>query len=262
MSFMIDQFLTSQQVYFQLARFIIAIIAGTVLTRAVLMPLTHRAMSRKGSDIKAKHSMENIVGLTGLFATFIVALQAGDFGNLVSVLGTIAAALTVAIGFGMRDQVSSIVAGIFIHTDNPFVKGDYIKVDEFEGVVKEIKLRATTLNGKNDEKQIVPNNILTTNVVKNQTKGRRTRAVIELKLPSKDLEKASEILLNTVSDQEDILETPEPEINYTGVEDDKVDTKLVCWVNSSEKVKEARSKVLEAFSIEMKEQGLYKEKEK
>jgi len=258
---MIEQFLTSQQVYFQLARFVIAIIAGTILTRTVLMPLTRRAMTRKGSDVKAKHSMENIVGLTGLFATFIVALQAGDFGNLVSVLGTIAAALTVTIGFGMRDQVSSVVAGIFIHTDNPFVKGDYIKVNDFEGVVKEIKLRATTLNGKNDEKQIVPNNILTTNVVKNQTKGRKTRSVIELKLAAKDLEKASELLVSAVSEHEDVLGIPEPEINYIGVEDDKVDTKLSYWLIGSENVKKIRSDVLKSFSRKMKEKGLYKEKE-
>lgn len=258
---MIDQFLTSQQVYFQLARFVIAIALGTIIIRTVLMPLTRRAMSRKGSDIKARHSMENIVGLTGLFLTFIIALQAGDFGNLVTVLGTIAAAMTVAIGFGMRDQVSSIVAGIFIHTDNPFVKGDYIKVNEYEGVVKEIKLRATTLNGKNDEKQIVPNNLLTTNVVKNQTKGRRTKAGLDLKISSENLEKASELLVNSATEQEEVLNNPGPEVNYSGIEDGKIETKLAYWLNGSDKVKSVRSKVLKTFAQKMAEEGISEQKE-
>lgn len=258
---MIDQFLTSQQIYFQLARFVIAIILGTILTRTVFMPLTRRLMAKKGSDIKAKHSMENIVGLTGLFGTFIVALHAGNFGGLVTVLGTIAAAMTVAIGFGMRDQVSSIVAGIFIHTDNPFVKGDYIKVNDFEGVVKEIKLRATTLNGRNNEKQIVPNNILTTNVVKNQTKGSKTRAVVELKISSENLEKASEILINSATEQEEVLKTPEPEVNYIGVEEGKVTTHLSYWLNNSDKVKPVRSKVLDLFTKKMVEEGLSEKKD-
>lgn len=258
---MIDQFLASQEVYFQLVRFAAAMIAGTVLTRTVLMPLTRRAMSRRGSDIKAKHSMENLVGLIGLFTSFVIALQAGNFGNLVTVLGTVAAALTVAVGFGMRDQVSSIVAGVFIHTDNPFVKGDYIQVDEYEGVVKEIRLRATTLNGRNDEKQIVPNNLLTNNVVKNQTKGRRTRSVIDLKLSSENLEKASELLVSAASEQEDILNNPEPEINYTGMEDGKIGTELRYWLNSSDKVKTVRSKVLESFAHKMVEHGIAEQKE-
>ena len=258
---MIDQFFTSQQVYFQLARFVITIVLGTIITRTVLMPLTRRLMARKGSDVKAKHSMENIVALVGLFVTFIVALQAGNFGNLVTVLGTIAAALTVAIGFGMRDQVSSIVAGIFIHTDNPFVKGDYIKVDEFEGVVKEIKLRTTILNGKNDEKQIVPNNILTTSVVRNQTKGNKTRTGIDLKIVSENLEKASEILVNSAVKQEEIMENPEPEVNYVGIDEGKVETRLMYWLNGSEKVKKVRSKVLEAFNDKMIEEGISESKE-
>lgn len=258
---MIDQFLSGQQVYFQLLRFVITIVLGVVLTRTILMPLTRRAMARKGSDVRAKHSIENIVGLLGLFLTFIVALQAGNFGNLVTVLGTIAAALTVAIGFGMRDQVSSVVAGIFIHTDNPFVKGDYIKVDDYEGVVKEIKLRATILNGKNEEKQIVPNNVLTTNVVKNQTKGRRTKAVLDLKISSENLEKASELLVESVKIQEEVLNNPEPEIRCSGIEDGKVDTKLSYWLNGSEKVKSVRSQVLQLFNQKMVEEGLLEKKE-
>ena len=257
---MIEGFFTSQRIYFQLARFAIAIVLGTLFTRAVLMPLTRRVMARKGSDVKAKHSMENIVALAGLFLTFIVALQAGNFGNLVSVLGTIAAALTVAIGFGMRDQVSSIVAGIFIHTDNPFVKGDYIKVNDFEGVVTDIKLRATTLNGKKDEKKIVPNNILTTNVVKNQTKGRSTRAVMEIQIKSEHLEQASEILTQTAEGVEEVMKNPNPEINYTTIEDGKVHTKLSFWVNSSDKVRPARTQILKIYNEKMVEQGLLEEK--
>lgn len=258
---MIDQFLTSQQVYFQLARFIVAIVAGVVITRTVLMPLTRRAMIRKGSDVKAKHSMENLVGLIGLFASFIVALQAGNFGNLVTVLGTVAAALTVAIGFGMRDQVSSVVAGIFIHTDNPFIKGDYIKVNDFEGVVKEIRLRATILNGKNNEKQVVPNNILTANVVKNMTKGKRTKVAMEFDIPSDKLEAASEMLSKTAKENELVQEKPEPELNYTGVEDGKVATELSYWVKDPEQVKPARTQILESFNKEAVEEGVFESKE-
>ncbi|MFB6115068.1 MAG: hypothetical protein ABEK04_02160, partial [Candidatus Nanohalobium sp.] len=110
----------------QLARFFLALIGGVAVTKLVLMPLTRRLMKKKG-DKKALHSIENLVGVVGLFLTFTIALQVGNFGSLATIIGAIAAALTVAVGFGMRDQVSSVVGGIFIHLDNPFVKGDYIK---------------------------------------------------------------------------------------------------------------------------------------
>ena len=164
----VEQILSGSNIYFQLARFFIVVFAGVLLTRAVVMPLSVKLMSRRNSSKKAKHSLENITGLFALFTTLLIALQAASFGNLLTILGTIAAAATVAIGFGMRDQVSSLVAGIFIHTDNPFVKGDYIKVTETAGKIKEINLRTTKLNSENDT-QIVPNNILNSNTVQNFT---------------------------------------------------------------------------------------------
>ena len=68
--------------------------------------------------------------------------------------------MTVAVGFGMRDQVGNLVSGIFIHFDNPFIKGDYIKVEETEGVVQEIHLRETIINGAGSEKTMIPNSKL------------------------------------------------------------------------------------------------------
>ncbi|MFB6182515.1 MAG: mechanosensitive ion channel domain-containing protein [Candidatus Nanohaloarchaea archaeon] len=125
------------------------------------MPTTRKILQIRGKQKKSIHSVENIVGVIGLFITFTVGLQAAKFGNLATILGAIAAALTVAVGFGMRDQISSLVAGILIQLDNPFVKGDYIKVNDQEGKVKEINLRTTIINGKNNEKLVLPNNVLT-----------------------------------------------------------------------------------------------------
>ncbi|MFB6144328.1 MAG: mechanosensitive ion channel family protein [Candidatus Nanohaloarchaea archaeon] len=252
--------LNSQLVYFQLARFVLALFAGIFLTKAVLMPATRRVLVRKGSSKKARHSMENIVGLIGLFATLTVALQVGDFGNLVTILGTIAAALTVAVGFGMRDQVANIVAGIFIHTDNPFVKGDYIKINDYEGVVDEIKLRATTLNGRNTRKQVVPNAMLTNNVVKNYTKGHRTKTDIDLKLKPGILEEASKLLEQAAAEHEDVLENPALQVRYNGMDEDKMLTELQYWVEDSKDAKDVRSEILKEFNARAKEEGLFEEK--
>ncbi|MFB6115067.1 MAG: mechanosensitive ion channel domain-containing protein, partial [Candidatus Nanohalobium sp.] len=57
---------------------------------------------------------------------------------------------------------------------------DYIKTGDYEGVVKEIKLRATVLNGYSSEKLVVPNSALTTGAVKNYTKGSKTKTSLEI----------------------------------------------------------------------------------
>lgn len=240
-------FLASGHIYAQLTRFFITLIIGILVTKMLFAPLLARLVSRS-DDVKTQSSLNNIGVLIGLFITFTIALQAANFGNLVTVLGTIAAAATVAVGFGMRDQVASVVAGIFIHTDNPFIKGDYIKVGDTEGVIKNIKLRATTLKGPKQEKQIIPNNKLTTEVVKNYTKGTKTKSVLETKIPLEKLEETSNELLKISKNTEKVLDTPEPEVASKGIDDDKAIIEFRYWVDKPSHVKETKNKVIKSYS--------------
>lgn len=251
--------LQSQHIYAQLARFFVTLLIGVLLTKAVFAPLLTKLVSRT-DDVRTKSSISNVGVLVGLFVSFTVALQAANFGNLVTVLGTIAAAATVAVGFGMRDQVASVVAGIFIHTDNPFIKGDYIKVGDTQGVVKDIKMRATILNGARQEKQIVPNNKLTGEVVKNYTKGEKTKASLETKVPLEKLQEASEQLESSARKQDKVREKPEPEVKNKELDDGKAQVELTYWVDKTPYVKQTRSKVIDEYSQYFAE-NIKKEKE-
>jgi len=256
-----NQVLNGGSTYFQLARFFITMIIGVAGTRLVLMPLSRKILAKRG-DKKALHSIENLVGVVGLFLAFTVALQAGDFGGLATIIGAIAAALTVAVGFGMRDQVSSVVGGIFIHLDNSFVKGDYIKTGEFEGVVKEVKLRATVLNGTATDKLVVPNSVLTNGVVKNYTKGNRTKTSLDISLGALDYEEHVEVLESAAKDQQQVLTSPEPEVVLKGVEGDEITAELQYWIKYSEDKKGVRSRVLRNYVSEAVERGLIKEEQR
>lgn len=244
-------------VYLQLARFVITMVIGVAVTRLLLMPATRKLVNKRG-DRKASHSIENLVGVLGLFLAFTVALQAGDFGSLATIIGAIAAALTVAVGFGMRDQVSSLVGGIFIHLDNPFVKGDYIRTGDYEGVVKEVKLRATVLNGSSSEKLVVPNSALTTGAVKNYTKGSRTKTSLEIPIETQAHEEHSEALRKAANDQDEVLTNPEPKVVLKGL-DEKVDAELQYWIRDSDDKKQVRSRVLKRYISEAVEKGLIQE---
>jgi len=254
------ELLTNTGTYFQLARFLLTMLIGVALTKLVFMPASRKVVSKKG-DRKATSSIENLVGVTGLFLTFTVALQAGNFGSLATIIGAIAAALTVAVGFGMRDQVSSVVGGLFIHIDNPFLKGDYIKTGEHEGVVKEIKLRATVLNGSSSEKLVVPNSELTTKAVKNYTKGSRTKTSLEVPLETLKYGEHAEVLKKAANDQSEVLTNPEPKVVLKGLEDEKVNAELQYWIRDPDDKKGVRSRVLEKYVSEAIEKGLIKEKE-
>lgn len=257
---MIESILPEAAIYAQLARFFLVLIIGVLVTRLVLMPGIARLMTSK--DKVSVHSAQNIVGLLGLFTSFIIALQAAQLGNLVTVLGAITAALTVAIGFGMREQIGNVVSGFFIYTDNPYVKGDYISVEDVEGVVTDIKLRQTTLNGPSREKMMVPNGMITTKPLKNYTKGRKTLTNIVFKVDVSEASKFEEICLKACKDFEEVMEKPEPATELKDLEEDKITFKLSYWVKDSSDVKEIRRKISKIIVDKAVDKGFFAEEEK
>lgn len=250
-----EQLAGSAEVYFQLARFFIVFVLGIIITRGVLMPIVSRVMG--GTDKKRFHSVANLVGVIGVFASLTVALQAAAFGNLVTVLGTVAAALTIAIGFGMREQVGNLVSGLFIQIDNPFVKEDFIHTENAEGTVKEIKMRETRLRAPTGEKIVVPNSYLSNNPVQNRTKGRVTTDAFTVNVPMDAAHEAEELYQEVVGEDGTILENPAPAAYFSDVsEDDEVVMDFRYAVRDSDNTKETRDRILRAFTRRMVESGV------
>ena len=261
MCMMLETLIPSQEIYIQIARFLFVMAIGVIIMRFAALPIVSKLLERRDSSKKAKHQIKNLTTILFVFITMATALQAGEFGNLVTVIGTIAAALTVAIGFGMREEVGNLVAGVFIYINNPFVKGDYIQVGEDEGEVKEISLRSTTLNGHASETIAVPNNKISSNPLRNFTRGIKTKSHIEFKLKPDIAKQASEIITEVAVNDEGVLESPKPNVLFRKYEEDKMVFELRYWVRDSADSKAIKSGILQKFNEEAAEKELFKEDE-
>lgn len=171
-------------------------------------------------------------------------------------MGTIAAALTVAVGFGMRDMVANIVAGLFILFDNPFVKGDYIRIGENEGRVSEINLRYTLLKGSSSETVEIPNGQVTSQATRNFTRGTRTKNSVEVEVKPSKVAKALEELEKSAASVEQVKSSPGPEANVKGFREAKALLELHYWTGDGDSHEEVRSKVLQEFSKSASEEEL------
>ncbi|MDY6768829.1 MAG: mechanosensitive ion channel [Candidatus Nanohaloarchaea archaeon] len=242
-------------VYFQLARFFLVFVLGLAVTRAVAMPIVSRLVDE--TDKKRFYSAANLVGVIGVFVSLTVELQAAAFGNLVTVLGTVAAALTIAIGFGMREQVGHLVSGLFIQLDNPFVKGDYIQSEKVDGTVKEIKLRETRVRSPTGETVSVPNSYLSNNPVQNRTRGRVTTDTFTVHVPMDTAEQAEELFHEVVEDNENVLDDPSPAVFFADIsDDDEVVMQFRYAIRDSDNTKEVRDALLRVFTRELVDNGL------
>lgn len=86
---------------------------------------------------------------------------------LLAVSGTIA----VTLGFAFKDIAASLLAGIAILTNKPFVVGDRIGFDGYYGEVKEIGLRTIRLVTLDDNLVTIPSNKFLTDPVASANAG-------------------------------------------------------------------------------------------
>ncbi len=100
------------------------------------------------------------VGLAGFGAVCALGTLGVDVTAIIAGLGLTG----FALGFALKDMLSSAVAGVMLLLSRPFVPGDRIIVTGFEGNVVEVDLRYVTLDG-GDKKYLVPNTAVMTNPV-------------------------------------------------------------------------------------------------
>lgn len=126
--------------------------------------------------------------------TFVIVLTVGLLGGLGILTGAGISALiaslgfvTAAIGVAVQDIVRNFVAGVFILVEEPFTIGERIQVKDVEGIVTSIRLRATEIRTDSGVHVIVPNLIVFTEVVTNQSNDRQHRInVLWLNVPATD----------------------------------------------------------------------------
>jgi small-conductance mechanosensitive channel len=104
-----------------------------------------------------------IVQFVIYFATvaMVIGLSIRIDETLLTVIG---GTFAVALGFGVRDLVSSIIAGVTIMFDQPFQVGDRVSFGGEYGDITAIGLRSVRLQTLDDNTVTIPNNKFLTDV--------------------------------------------------------------------------------------------------
>ncbi|MDW8468344.1 MAG: mechanosensitive ion channel [Burkholderiales bacterium] len=123
-------------------------LAGLALFR-VAMPAAGMALPRIAEELAL------LVAYLG-WAMLHLRLWGTDLGSLV----TTSAVITAIVAFAMQDTLGNVLGGLFLEFDRSIAKGDWIRLDDLGGRVKEITWRHTAIRTRNGETVIVPNSVL------------------------------------------------------------------------------------------------------
>jgi len=201
---------------------------------------------------KGQHSRLLITRLLVLIGGYLLAIAAS--GLPIDKLTFLIGALGVGIGMGLQNVVNNFVSGIILIFDGSLQVGDEIEVSGQAGKVKEIGLRASTLNTADGAEVIIPNgNILSQNIVNWTFSNDQKRVMIEFSLSGKELDAnvINEVINGTIQQIEHVVAKRKPIILYTKVKEEGCSITVRFWttISNAEQVKsEALLQLNTAFS--------------
>jgi small-conductance mechanosensitive channel len=165
----------------------IAIVVGCWLqigiwTAAAARFALHRRETRSG-DARLSGTMDVVLFVLALIIWVVVALLAME--NLGINVGPLIAGLGVggiAIALAVQAILGDLFASLSIALDKPFVIGDSLRVDSFEGTVEQIGIKSTRLRSVTGEQIVIANADLLKSRVRNLGRASERRALFTLNL--------------------------------------------------------------------------------
>ena len=97
-----------------------------------------------------------------LAAAYLVAglaVISASGANLSGILAT-SAVVTGVVAFSLQDTLGNIIGGMVLHLEDSVMPGDWIVVEKYEGIVREIRWRQTTIETLDGDLVVIPNIIL------------------------------------------------------------------------------------------------------
>lgn len=151
------------------------VVAAVLGVAVVLTLMVQRYGPRLAEQVPGRYRLSvlalvpllRLVIIAGALALIIPQLIEPTFENLVAVLG----AVGVALGFALKDYVSSLIAGIVVIYEGAYRPGDWVEVDGEYGEVRSVGMRAMEMVTPDDTVIVVPHQALWTTLIHNANDG-------------------------------------------------------------------------------------------
>ncbi|WP_455252008.1 mechanosensitive ion channel family protein [Neisseria sp.] len=211
-----------------LAALAIFFIGRWVATR--LVTLMKAALTRAKVDKTLVSFLGNVANIGLLILIIIAAL--GKLGIPTTSVTALIGGAGLAVALSLKDQLSNFAAGALIILFRPFKVGDFIRVNGFEGIVREIKMVQTSLSTPDNEEVVLPNSVVMSNSIVNRSSLSLCRAQVVVGVDyACDLKVAKAAVLRAATEHPLCVQTKEqPAVVYiTNLGDSAIEITLWAW---------------------------------
>lgn len=207
--------------------------SGLVLVVALwISALIERRLLRENiHDLSLRKAAANVVRAALLTVGILFALSA--VGVDLTALSVLGGALGVGLGFGLQKLAANYVSGFVILTERSLRIGDTVRVENFEGIVADIKTRYTLIRAGDGRASIVPNEKLITERIENLSLADpRMLLTIDISVGyESDPDQVIKLLEDAAVRTQRVLADPAPAARLVAFGADGLDFRVLFWID-------------------------------
>lgn len=151
-----------------------------------------------------------------------------NLGGVIAGLGI----LGLAVGFAAQDTLANLIAGFMILWDRPLRVGDWVRVGDALGRVRQLTLRTTRIETPDNGILVIPNKDITGAQLFNYSLRKLTRVRVPVDVDYEaDIELVRRTLISIVPDDETVVSPrPAPEVVVTELGESGVRVELLFYI--------------------------------
>jgi small-conductance mechanosensitive channel len=216
---------------------LLAVVQGVLSSGAVLVlalwisaALERKVLRDAVSDLSLRKVAASAIRAVLMLVGILFALSA--VGVDLTALSVLGGALGVGLGFGLQKLAANYVSGFVILFERSLRIGDTVRVDNFEGVVADIKTRYTLIRSLSGRESIVPNEKLITERIENLSLA-DPRILLSTDVAvgyDSDVDLVQRILLEAARTSDRVIADPEPAARLVKFGSDGLEFTLQFWI--------------------------------
>ena len=194
-----------------------------------------------------------------LLLTLGVLLALSAVGIDLTALSVLGGAIGVGVGFGLQKIAANYVSGFVVLAERSLRIGDTVKVDGFEGRIRDIRTRYTVIRALNGRESIVPNEMLITQRVENASLADPNLCLTTTVTVANGtaLRQLSPLIETAVRGVSRVIDPPGPAVQLTEFAPDGLVLTIAFWIRDPENgINNVRSDVNLAVLDVLNAQGI------
>jgi potassium efflux system protein len=239
-----------------LVYFLVIVIATVLIARNIPGLLEITLLQWFTMEPSARYATATVARYLIVLVGVLLAFGAVGIGwNKVQWL---AAAITLGVGFGLQEIFANFISGLILLFEQPIRVGDTVTVNNVDGIVTRIRMRATTITDYDRKEMIIPNKAFITGQIINWTlSDSTTRLTFPIGVAyGSDTSLVEQTLMHIARSSPHVVADPPPQVVFTGFGDSTLNFSLRVFLPNLDSVLAARHEINTAIDQAFREKHI------